>query len=71
MWRKIDKDNLPQTPVGVINRNEDNPQVYTGFLHLNDAIDKLYIQTIGGYVRLYDFTHYIPLSDLINLPIED
>jgi hypothetical protein len=70
MWRKIDKNNLPQTLVGVNNRNEDNPQVYTGFLHLNDANGKLYIQSIGGYVRLYDFTHYIPLSDLINLPIQ-
>jgi hypothetical protein len=70
-WLPIDKDNLPQILVAAINRKEDNPQVYTGALHLNDANNRLYIQSIGGYVRLYDFTHYIPLSDLLNLPIAE
>jgi hypothetical protein len=70
-WIPIDKDNLPQILVAAINRKEDNPQVYTGALHLNDANNRLYIQSIGGYVRLYDFTHYIPLTDLLNLPIAE
>jgi len=71
MWRKIDNDKLPKILVAAINRNENNPIVYTGSLNFSDVDGGLYIQSIGGYVRQYAFTHYIPLSDLINLPIED
>ena len=68
-WLPIDRDNLPKILVAAINRNEHSPIVYTGTLNISDIDGSLYIQSTGGYVRLYDFTHYIPLLDLLNLPI--
>jgi len=70
-WLPIDKDKLPKILVAAINRNENSPIVYTGSLNFSDVDGGLYIQSIGGYVRIYDFTHYIPLSDLLNLPIAE
>jgi hypothetical protein len=67
MWRKIDKDKLCIEMVAAMHISEPN-LVFTGTLELDDY-DIVTIEiTKGAWVS--GFTHYIPLSDLINLPIE-
>jgi hypothetical protein len=66
MWRKIDKDNLPTDRVVV--RYDNLSLIYAGFLG-RDEHCFLFLKC-DNTTLTYDFTHYIPLSDLINLPIE-
>ena len=72
VWRKIDKDNLPKERVAAIAvANPD--KVHTGNLYNEDldfSISGAYLGNTG-YGIVLGMTHYIPLSDLINLPIED
>jgi hypothetical protein len=67
MWRKIDKDNLPIHTVAVIHKN-DLTQIFTGTLELNRHNEiTLYV---GNGQYLPGFTHYLPLLELLTLPIE-
>jgi hypothetical protein len=68
MWRKIDANNLPIDTVVAMHINEPM-QMFTGTLELN-RYDDITIY-IGNGQYLSNLTHYIALSDLINLPIED
>jgi hypothetical protein len=67
MWRKIDANNLPIDTVVAMHIHEPN-QMFTGTLEL-DMDDRITLY-IGNGQYLPNFTHYIPLSDLINLPIQ-
>ncbi len=71
VWRKIDKDNLPREKVACIDIAVNNI-VHTGHLHPEDADFKDSGAYLGntGYGIVLGMTHYIPLSDLINLPIQ-
>jgi hypothetical protein len=71
MWRKIDKDNLPKEKVAAIDIAVNNI-VHTGHLHPEDADFKDSGAYLGntGYGIVLGLTHYIPLSDLLNLPTE-
>ena len=65
-WLPIDRDNLPSGKALAIDYPAFN-DVYYGTLQLaDDNRIRLYI---GGGSYLYRLTHYIPLSDLLNLPI--
>ena len=66
MWRKIDKDKLPTDEVIATKKG-------TTFFYLGEiSEDKSGVYVFyGNGLCEYDITHYIPLSDLINLPIED
>jgi hypothetical protein len=67
MWRKIDANNLPIDTV--VTMHIDKPmQMFTGTLELN-RYDDITIY-IGNGQYLSNLTHYIALSDLINLPIQ-
>lgn len=66
-WRKIDPNNLPIGIVATTNRNVSNPVFYVGVLHKDE--NGAYLNIMGGGV-VSESTHYIPLSDLLNLPIE-
>ena len=66
MWRKIDKDKLPTDRVVV--RYDNLSLIYAGFLGI-DEHGFLFLKC-DNTTLTYDFTHYIPLSDLINLPIQ-
>ncbi len=67
MWRKIDANNLPIDTV--VAMHIDKPmQMFTGTLELN-RYDDITIY-IGNGQYLSNLTHYIALSDLINLPIQ-
>jgi hypothetical protein len=67
MWRKIDANDLPIDTVVAMHIDEPT-QMFTGTLEL-DRHDIVTIEiTKGAWVS--GFTHYIPLSDLINLPIQ-
>jgi hypothetical protein len=67
MWRKIDANDLPIDTVVAMHINEPT-QMFTGTLELN-RYDDITIY-IGNGQYLSNFTHYIALSDLINLPIQ-
>jgi len=68
MWRKIDPNNLCTESVVAIDNDHTPKQVVKGTLELTeDERIRLYIGN-GSY--MYRFTHYIPLSELISLPIE-
>jgi hypothetical protein len=67
MWRKIDPNNLPIDTVAAMHINEPK-NIFTGTLELN-RYDDITIY-IGNGQYLSNLTHYIPLSDLINLPIQ-
>jgi hypothetical protein len=67
MWRKIDANNLPIDTVAAMHINEPT-QMFTGTLELN-RYDDITIY-IGNGQYLSNLTHYIALSDLINLPIQ-
>ena len=67
-WRKIDKDNLYPDKVVVMNIIQPT-QIFTGTLELNRYDDATIYLGNGQY--LSNFTHYIPLSDLLNLPISE
>jgi hypothetical protein len=68
MWRKIDPNNLCTENVVAIDNDHTPKQVVKGTLELTeDDRIRLYIGN-GSY--MYRFTHYIPLSELISLPIE-
>lgn len=67
-WLPIDRENLPTCKVVAIDYPAFN-DVYYGTLELTeDSGIRLYIGS-GSY--LYKLTHYIPLSDLLNLPIAE
>lgn len=67
-WLPIDRDNLPSGKVAAIDYPAFN-DVYYGTLELiADNRIRLYI---GGVSYMYSLTHYIPLTDLINLPISE
>ena len=69
MWRKIDPNNLCTDYVVAIDNDHTPKPVVKGTLELTeDDRIRLYLGN-GSY--MYRFTHYIPLSELINLPIED
>jgi hypothetical protein len=68
MWRKIDLNNLCTESVVAIDNDHTPKQVVKGTLELTeDERIRLYI---GYGLYMYRFTHYIPLSELINLPIQ-
>jgi hypothetical protein len=67
MWRKIDPNNLPIDTVVAMHIDEPTI-IFMGSLEL-DRHNEITIY-IGNGQYLPNFTHYIPLSDLINLPIE-
>lgn len=67
-WRKIDKDNLYPDKVVVINTLTPT-QIFTGTLELNRYDDATIYLGNGQY--LSNFTHYIALQDLLNLPISE
>ena len=68
MWRKIDLNNLCIESVVAMDNNHTPKQVVKGTLELTeDDRIRLYLG-FGSY--MYRFTHYIPLSELISLPIE-
>jgi len=68
MWRKIDANNLCTESVVAIDNDHTPKQVVKGTLELTeDDRIRLYI---GYGLYMYRFTHYIPLSELINLPIQ-
>ena len=67
MWRKIDANNLPIDTVVAMHIDEPT-QMFTGTLELN-RYDDITIY-IGNGQYLSNLTHYIALSDLINLPIQ-
>lgn len=67
-WRKIDKDNLYPDKVVVMNIIQPT-LIFTGTLELNRYDDATIYLGNGQY--LSNFTHYIPLSDLLNLPISE
>jgi hypothetical protein len=67
VWRKIDPNNLPIDTVVAMHIDEPTI-IFMGSLELDRHNEiTLYISN-GQY--LPNFTHYIPLSDLINLPIQ-
>lgn len=67
-WRKIDKDNLSIDKVAAMNITQPT-HIFTGTLELNRYDDiTLYI---GNGQYLSNFTHYISLTDLLNLPIAE
>lgn len=67
-WLPIDKDNLPSDTVAAMNITQPT-HIFTGTLELNRYDDiTLYI---GNGQYLSNFTHYISLSDLLNLPIAE
>jgi hypothetical protein len=67
MWRKIDKDKLPTDKVAAIDYPKHN-NVYIGVLEV-DENNKVALE-VSKFCHLGNFTHYIPLSELISLPIE-
>jgi len=68
MWLKIDQNNLCTDTVVAIDNDHTPKQVVKGTLELTeDDRIRLYL---GGGSYMYRFTHYIPLSELINLPIQ-
>ena len=67
-WRKIDKDNLCIDTVAAMNITQPT-HIFTGTLELNRYDDiTLYI---GNGQYLSNFTHYLPIADLLNLPIAE
>jgi hypothetical protein len=67
VWRKINPDSLPIGIVATTNRSVLNPVFYVGIFHKDR--DGSYLNIVGGGV-VSELTHYIQLSDLLNLPIE-
>jgi len=66
MWRKIDKDNLPDEPV-LAGDKEDFSKCLMGYLQ-HDKKQWYELKVFGFQNTAVGMTHYIPLSDLINLP---
>lgn len=66
-WLPIDRDKLPVEKVAAMHIN--TPLVFTGILYLceNEGIS---LEICNG-ANVHGFTHYIPLSDLLNLPIAE
>ena len=67
MWRKIDANDLCIDTVVAMHIDEPN-LVFTGTLYTDDDYT-ISIEICKG-ATVSSFTHYIPLSDLINLPIQ-
>ncbi len=67
-WLPIDKDNLCIDTVAAMSITQPT-HIFTGTLELNRYDDiTLYI---GNGQYLSNFTHYISLTDLLNLPIAE
>ena len=67
-WLPIDRDNLPSGKVAAMHIKERN-LVFTGTLEVDDFSIITMEITKGAWVS--GFTHYIPLTDLLNLPIAE
>jgi len=67
-WLPIDKDNLPDDRVAAIEIKNPN-LLFTGTLYIDDDFGISLEIIKGGTV--HGFTHYISLSDLLNLPIAE
>jgi hypothetical protein len=68
MWRKIDKDNLPDYEVVATDLND---RLFIGYLFkYNFDIKNQFMLLAGNGAKVIGLTHYIPLSDLLNLPTE-
>ncbi len=66
-WRKIDPDNLPDGKVVVLN----NDLIVTGELvHLNDKRVWIKQDETNVIATNAEFTHFIPVSELLNLETE-
>jgi hypothetical protein len=65
-WLPIDKDNLPDEPV--LAGNIDKKQIVVNRITINHLDN-----TIQSHNRreFFEVTHYISLSDLLNLPIAE
>jgi len=65
-WLPIDRDNLPDEPV--LAGNIDKKQIVVNRITINHLDG-----TIQSHNRreFFEVTHYIPLSDLLNLPIAE
>jgi hypothetical protein len=70
-WIPIDKDNLPSGQVAFINNEEAEPIVYAGWLTLANDVINVQHSVYGSMFTYHKPTHYIPLSDLLNLPIAE
>jgi hypothetical protein len=69
VWRKIDKDNLPDYEVVATDLKD---RLFIGYLFkYNFDIKNQFMLLAGNGTKVIGLTHYMPLSDLINLPIED
>lgn len=67
-WLPIDMDNLPDGKVAVIDYPKENI-VYVGTLEV-DENNRVSLE-VSKFCHLGTFTHYIPLTDLLNLPIAE
>lgn len=67
-WLPIDKDNLYPEKVAAMNITQPT-HIFTGTLELNRYDDTTIY--IGNGQYLSNFTHYISLTDLLNLPIAE
>lgn len=69
-WLPIDKDNLPYHEVISMKQGDTKP--YIGFLVKYEGSMKYkYILLGSSGNKVAGLTHYIPLSDLLNLPIAE
>ncbi len=65
-WLPIDKDNLPKCIVAAT--QVGSGKVHAGRLYNDD--DYMYLE-VDEITELKGLTHYIPLTDLLNLPISE
>jgi hypothetical protein len=65
-WLPIDKDNLPDEPV--LAGNIDKEQIVVNRITINHLDGTIQSHNRREY---FEVTHYIPLSDLLNLPIAE
>lgn len=71
VWLPIDKDNLPSEPVLVMCKDLNEVDNYTGFLQISNVNSELILCWNGRNWNVSAATHYIPLTDLVNLPIAE
>jgi hypothetical protein len=67
VWRKIDPNNLPIERVAAFEIKNKN-LLFVGTLYVDNDFG-ISIEMYKG-ANVHGFTHYIPLSDLLNLPTE-
>lgn len=68
-WLPIDRDNLYPYEVAAFDINDKASGVQCGILENHLCVNKIGL-SVNGIVS-YPYTHYIPLADLLNLPISE